>query len=171
MGSSHATRVKAQAVAQVLCDALALLGIVAVVAWLSALVTLGALVAPQVFRHVSAPENAAVMARIFRNYDSVALACGALALSSELLLAWLRAEFLRSDALRVLLLTLLVAAVVGGRPSRLFCEGYSQKLFMNALSNDSNSRSIRSRRSSTARRCVRMHSAVMTPIRMSACHN
>jgi Domain of unknown function (DUF4149) len=91
--------------------ALVLAAILALSSATAALATLGALVAPQVFRHVPAPHNALAMTRIFRNYDSFALVCALIALLAELLLAWLRPSFLKRDALRVLCLCVYVVGV------------------------------------------------------------
>lgn len=58
----------------------------AVALWCGGKATLGAVVAPVVFRTVAAPASADAMTRVFRRFDTVALACALVAICCE---AWL----------------------------------------------------------------------------------
>lgn len=55
----------------------------AVALWAGGKATLGAVVAPVVFRVVAAPASADAMTRVFRRFDRVALACALVAVLSE----------------------------------------------------------------------------------------
>jgi hypothetical protein len=62
---------------------LASLYVGALALWVGGLVTLGAIVAPTVFRTVAAPANADAMTTVFRRFDAVAIGCAVVALGSE----------------------------------------------------------------------------------------
>jgi putative copper export protein len=78
-------------------------GIIAAGAWLGGLATLGAVVAPIVFRNVPAPTSADAMTLVFRRWDKVAIACAALVLLAEGARAVLRAPVRRVDLARIAL--------------------------------------------------------------------
>jgi hypothetical protein len=59
------------------------LGILAGALWAGGLATLGAVVAPMVFREVPAPFAADAMTLVFRRFDRVALACAAALFAAE----------------------------------------------------------------------------------------
>lgn len=58
-------------------------GVLALAIWLGGLVTLGAVVAPSVFRNVPLPTAAHAMTIVFRRFDRIAIGCAAVALISE----------------------------------------------------------------------------------------
>jgi hypothetical protein len=91
------------------------LGVVATLAlvpWLGGLVTLGAIVAPIVFRTVPAPTSADAMTLVFRRFDAVAVVCGVLLLLVELARVVWGPRPERRDGLRALAVVLLSAAAV-----------------------------------------------------------
>lgn len=60
-----------------------IIAFVAVGVWIGGLVTLGAIVAPTVFRMVPAPTSADAMTVVFRKFDSLAMVCAAAVLIVE----------------------------------------------------------------------------------------
>jgi uncharacterized membrane protein len=62
---------------------LAVVQLLALAVWAGGLLALGAVVAPIVFRTVPAPTNADAMTLVFRRFDTVAIACAAVALVAE----------------------------------------------------------------------------------------
>jgi hypothetical protein len=74
--------------------------LLAVCVWLGGLLALGALAAPVVFSVVPLPTSADAMTVVFRRFDLVAMACGAVVLASEALRAMTRVTFARSDLAR-----------------------------------------------------------------------
>lgn len=77
-----------------------LFSLVAVALWVGGLVVLGAVVAPTIFRNVPAPESANAMTLVFRRFDRVAMACAAIVLVVEVLLALYAKPLLRRDLVR-----------------------------------------------------------------------
>jgi hypothetical protein len=80
--------------------------------WLGGLVTLGGLVAPVVFTHVSMPASADTMTVIFRRFDLVAMACAALLLATEAARAFARLPFAWWHHVRASASVLAAAAAV-----------------------------------------------------------
>jgi hypothetical protein len=74
--------------------------LLAVSVWLGGLLSLGALAAPVVFSVVPLPTSADAMTVVFRRFDQVAMACGAVVLASEALRALTRVSFDRVDLAR-----------------------------------------------------------------------
>ncbi len=64
--------------------------LVALGVWMGGMIALGAIAAPVVFKTVPAPTNADAMTVVFRRFDTLALACVALAGLVEVALAVLR---------------------------------------------------------------------------------
>ncbi len=75
--------------------------LLAVGLWLGGLLSLGAIAAPVVFTVVPLPTSADAMTIVFRRFDLVAMACGAVVLASEAVRAVGRISFARADKLRV----------------------------------------------------------------------
>jgi hypothetical protein len=84
----------------------------AVALWLGGLMTLGALVAPTIFSHVSMPWSADAMTVVFRRFDLVAMGCAATLLATEAVRAIARVRFSRADHARAGLSVLAAAAAV-----------------------------------------------------------
>src|SRR5262245_14927126 len=64
-----------------------LVAVLAAALWIGGLVALGAVVAPVVFRMVPAPASADAMTVVFRRFDRVVIACAAVLLAVEVVLA------------------------------------------------------------------------------------
>lgn len=79
---------------------LAVVQLLAVGMWASGLLTLGAVVAPIVFRIAPAPSNADAMTLVFRRFDSIAIACAVVALVAEAALAVRGGRTTRVDVAR-----------------------------------------------------------------------
>lgn len=79
----------------------AVASLLAVALWLGGLLSLGAIAAPVVFTVVPLPTSADAMTVVFRRFDLVAMACGAVVLASEAVRAVARLPFARADQLRV----------------------------------------------------------------------
>jgi hypothetical protein len=79
----------------------AVVGLAAIAVWLGGLIALGALAAPVVFSVVPLPTSADAMTLVFRRFDQVAMACGALVLASEAARAVARISFVGADWARV----------------------------------------------------------------------
>ena len=62
---------------------IAVVQLLAIGLWASGLITLGAVVAPIVFRVVPAPGSADAMTLVFRRFDTIAITCATLALLAE----------------------------------------------------------------------------------------
>ena len=74
----------------------------AIALWMGGLATLGAIVAPTVFRVVAAPANADAMTTVFRRFDTLALACAVVALACEVGLRARQTSKPREDLARLL---------------------------------------------------------------------
>ncbi len=74
--------------------------LLAVSLWLGGLLALGAIAAPVVFAMVPLPTSADAMTIVFRRFDLVAMACGAVVLAAEAARAIARVPFARADQLR-----------------------------------------------------------------------
>lgn len=83
--------------------------------WFGGLLTLGAVVAPLVFRNVPMPFSADAMSLVFRRFDQVALACAVVLLGVEAWGASLVRRTRLADAVRggAVLLAMLAALVQG----------------------------------------------------------
>lgn len=79
---------------------IAVVQLLAIALWASGLVTLGAIVAPIVFRVVPAPGSADAMTLVFRRFDTVAIACAAIALAAEVAFAMRGGKVTRADVAR-----------------------------------------------------------------------
>jgi hypothetical protein len=92
--------------------ALTVLQLLALGLWAGGLATLGAIVAPVVFRFVPAPHAADAMTVVFARFDRVAVACGIVAVTTEALL-WLRARRASRGPVHVVrAMALLFAALI-----------------------------------------------------------
>lgn len=98
MQKSHRAVVTTVAVVQLLAVAL----------WASGLITLGAVVAPIVFRVVAAPGSADAMTLVFGRFDAIAITCAAVALVAEAAFAVRGGRVTRADVVRGA--TLVIAA-------------------------------------------------------------
>ena len=78
----------------------ATLSLVAVGLWLGGLLALGAIAAPAVFTIVPLPTSADAMTVVFRRFDQVAMACGAVVLASEAGRVAARVRFGLADGIR-----------------------------------------------------------------------
>ncbi len=90
----------------------AVASLLAVALWLGGLLSLGAIAAPVVFSVVPLPTSADAMTVVFRRFDLVAMACGAVVLVSEAARTVARLPFGRVDALRVAAAVLAAALAV-----------------------------------------------------------
>lgn len=79
---------------------IAVVQLLAVALWAGGLITLGAIVAPIVFRVVHAPESADAMTLVFGRFDSVAITCAAIALVAEAAFALRGGHVTRADLAR-----------------------------------------------------------------------
>ena len=79
---------------------LAVVQLLAVGLWASGLATLGAVVAPIVFRVVPAPGSADAMTLVFRRFDSIAITCAVVALVAEAGFAVRGGKVTRADVVR-----------------------------------------------------------------------
>src|SRR4051812_19474189 len=86
--------------ARVVITAIAAVQLLAVGLWASGRLTLGAIVAPVVFRVVPAPGSADAMTLVFRRFDGVAITCAAIALVAETAFALRGGRASRADAVR-----------------------------------------------------------------------
>ncbi len=94
---------------------LSIVALLAVAVWLGGLTALGAVAAPIVFSTVPWPSSADAMSLVFRRFDSVAMACGAIVLATEAARPVAGIAFSRLDHGRAFLsLLAAVAAVVEG---------------------------------------------------------
>ncbi len=85
---------------------LKIIQLLALALWSGALFTLGAIVAPIVFRVVPAPTNADAMTLVFRRFDGLAVGCACVALLAEGVLAALSSsrgmtKLVRVDFIRI----------------------------------------------------------------------
>jgi putative copper export protein len=80
--------------------------------WLGGLVALGAIAAPIVFSVAPWPASADAMTLVFRRFDTVAMACAAVVLTAEALLAAGRVPWTRTDVARTAFGALAAAAAV-----------------------------------------------------------
>jgi Domain of unknown function (DUF4149) len=92
--------------------ALSTASLLAVAVWLGGLVALGAVAAPVVFSMVSFPSSADAMSVVFRRFDTVAMACGSLALVTEAIRAVSGRGFRPLDHARALVTFLAAATAV-----------------------------------------------------------
>jgi len=90
----------------------AVIGLLAVSLWMGGLVALGALAAPVVFAIVPFPSSADAMTLVFRRFDDVAMACGAVLLATEAARALARPPPTRLDHGRVVASALAALAAV-----------------------------------------------------------
>jgi hypothetical protein len=79
---------------------IAVVQLLAVAVWAGGLLSLGAIVAPIVFRVVPAPTSADAMTLVFRRFDVVAIVCAAVALVAEAAFAKRGGKVTRSDLAR-----------------------------------------------------------------------
>lgn len=95
---------------------IAVVQLLAIAVWAGGLLALGAVVAPIVFRVVPAPTSADAMTLVFRRFDSVAMACAAVALVAEAAFAARGGKVTRADVVRALCLVAAaaLAIAVGG---------------------------------------------------------
>jgi hypothetical protein len=75
----------------------ATISLLAVGLWLGGLLALGAIAAPVVFSVVPLPTSADAMTVVFRRFDQVAMACGAIVLASEAMRVVGGVAFARAD--------------------------------------------------------------------------
>jgi putative copper export protein len=80
--------------------------------WLGGLLVLGAIVAPTIFREVSAPESADAMTLVFTRFDRVAMTASAVVAVAEVVR--LRSALAASAPSRVDALRMAVIALAGG---------------------------------------------------------
>ena len=76
---------------------IAVVQLLAIAFWAGGLITLGAIVAPIVFRVVHAPESADAMTLVFGRFDSVAISSAAIALVAEAAFALRGGRVTRTD--------------------------------------------------------------------------
>src|SRR5258708_38146905 len=74
--------------------------LVAIALWIGGLLTLGAIVAPVVFRIVAAPASADAMIVVFRRFDSLAVGCASVVLAVEIARALQKRPLRRLDRAR-----------------------------------------------------------------------
>ena len=79
---------------------IAVVQLLAVGFWAGGLITLGAVVAPIVFRVVKAPASADAMTLVFGRFDAVAITCAAVALIAEVAFAVRGGRVTRADVAR-----------------------------------------------------------------------
>ena len=79
---------------------IAIVQLLAVGLWASGLLTLGAVVAPIVFRVVPAPGSADAMTLVFKRFDGIAITCAAIALVAEAAFAIRGGRTTRADLVR-----------------------------------------------------------------------
>jgi hypothetical protein len=91
---------------RVVVTSIAVVQLLALGLWASGLFTLGAVVAPIVFRVVPAPSSADAMTLVFRRFDGIAITCAAVALVAEAALAWRGGRIARADVVRGMCLVL-----------------------------------------------------------------
>lgn len=94
---------------------LTVIGVVQLLAlglWAGGLLALGAIVAPIVFRVVPAPASADAMTLVFRRFDSVAIACAAVALIAEAAFAVRGGKVTRADLARAACLVIAAALAI-----------------------------------------------------------
>jgi hypothetical protein len=91
---------------------IAVVQLLAVGLWASGLLTLGAVVAPIVFRVVPAPGSADAMTLVFQRFDSIAITCAAIALVAEAAFALRGGRVARADAVRGLCLVLATGLAI-----------------------------------------------------------
>jgi hypothetical protein len=85
---------------RVVITTIAAIQLLAVGLWASGRLTLGAIVAPVVFRVVPAPGSADAMTLVFRRFDGVAITCAAIALVAEAAFAMRGGRVGRVDVVR-----------------------------------------------------------------------
>jgi hypothetical protein len=85
---------------------------VALALWMGGLVVLGAVVAPTVFGIVPAPTSADAMTVVFRRFDTIAIACGVVALVAEAAIAWRGGKARRLDVVRASALAIAVGLAI-----------------------------------------------------------
>jgi uncharacterized membrane protein len=78
----------------------AIVAVVATGLWIGGLVTLGAIVAPIVFRNVPAPASADAMTLVFRRFDRVAITCAGVVMLVEVARAVSGLRLTRVDVAR-----------------------------------------------------------------------
>jgi hypothetical protein len=95
---------------------IAVVQLLSIAVWAGGLLALGAIVAPIVFRVVPAPTSADAMTLVFRRFDSVAIACAAVALVAEAAFAARGGKVTRTDVVRAVCLVAAaaLAIAVGG---------------------------------------------------------
>ena len=91
---------------------IAVVELLAVALWACGLVTLGAVVAPIVFRVVPSPGSADAMTLVFRRFDTIAITCAAVALVAEAAFAMRGGRVLRLDVVRGICLALAAALAI-----------------------------------------------------------
>ncbi len=91
---------------------IAVVQLLAISLWASGLVTLGAVVAPIVFRVVPAPGSADAMTLVFRRFDTIAITCAAIALVAEAAFALRGGKVTRVDVARGLALAAAAALAI-----------------------------------------------------------
>ena len=102
-------QMKSLASRRAVVTAIATVQLLSIALWAGGLLALGALVAPVVFRVVPPPTNADAMTLIFHRFDSLAIACGAVALIAEAAFAARGGAVTRADVARGLCLAGAVA--------------------------------------------------------------
>ncbi len=83
-----------------LVTSIAVVQLLAVAFWAGGLITLGAIVAPIVFRVVHAPASADAMTLVFGRFDAVSITCAAIALVAEAAFATRGGPVTRTDLAR-----------------------------------------------------------------------
>ncbi len=91
---------------------LAVVALLAIAVWLGGLMALGAVAAPVVFSMVPWPSSADSMTVVFRRFDSVAMACAAIVLTTEAIRAVAGWPFLRVERARALVSVIAAGAAV-----------------------------------------------------------
>lgn len=92
----------------------AVVQVLALALWAGGFATLGAVVAPLVFRNVPAPTSADTMTLVFARFDRVAIACGVVALLAEAAFAARGGAIARADVARTVALTVAVGLAIAG---------------------------------------------------------
>jgi hypothetical protein len=98
-----------------LVTTIAVVQLLAVAFWAGGLITLGAIVAPIVFRIVHAPASADAMTLVFGRFDTVAITCAVIALVAEAAFAFRGGRVTRTDLARAacLVVATVLAIVIG----------------------------------------------------------
>jgi hypothetical protein len=91
---------------------IAVVQLLAMAMWACGLLTLGAIVAPIVFRNVPAPSSADAMTLVFGRFDSVAIVCAAIALVAEAAFAVRGGRVVRADMIRALCLVIATGLAI-----------------------------------------------------------